>query len=161
MRTFLYLSAAFALLAGTTPVAAQQGKVSATVRMVDYQRDIQPMLARTCYGCHGPSKFSGNLRVDSVPAMLKGGRSGPAIVPGKGTDSLLVKKSDENDPTPHKGQVLNAAQIVLLKAWIDQGALGSAPSKPAIVEVDLNKLPPELAREIMEALQKTQAAPPK
>jgi hypothetical protein len=131
---------------------------------VDYPRDIQPMLAQSCYGCHGPNKYSGSLRVDSLDSMLKGGRSGPAIVPGKAADSLLVKKSDENDPTPHKGRVFTAEQTAMLKTWINQGARTTerprADPKRTIIEVDLSKLPPDLAREIIEALNKNKSGPP-
>jgi mono/diheme cytochrome c family protein len=157
MRNILGALAVLGCLCWANTASAQSAKV-------DYARDIQPVLAQTCSGCHGPAKFSAGLRVDSVASLLRGGRSGPAIVPGKAGESLLVKKADEDDPTPHKGRVLTAEQIVLLKAWINQGAQTgdrktATTPKPAIVEVDLSKLPPELAREIIEALNKNKTVP--
>ncbi len=161
MRFFLGALGVVAWLGGANIASAQSVKV-------DYARDIQPMLAQSCYGCHGPNKTSASLRVDSVASLLRGGRSGPAIVPGKAVESLLVKKSDEDDPTPHKGRVFPADQLALLKKWINQGAqTGEQRSektavttpKTNIVDVDLSKLPPDLAREIIETLNKNKTAP--
>src|SRR5262245_51928182 len=128
MRSLIGLLAALGLLIGVAGTQAAEPKPAA----IDYQRDIQPILASTCYACHSEVKIRGGLRVDSLEAILKGGSHGPAVVPGKGAESLLVKKSDESDPTPHKGRVLTAGQISLLKAWIDQGVRplpGPVPDK--------------------------------
>jgi hypothetical protein len=158
MRVLLYVGFALLTLGWTSAASAQPPK---SERIVDYQRDVRPILAQACHACHGPAKSSGGLRVDSVAALLQGGRSGPAIVPSKGAASLLVKKSDEADPTPHKGRVLTPEQTSLLKSWIDQGAR-TADTRPAgVVEVDLSKLPPELAREIIDALNNRSPARPK
>src|SRR5262245_50676029 len=99
MRFLLAPSAALMLLLAVPRIQAVEPPT------VDYQRDIQPILARNCYGCHSEVKVRGGLRVDSLPAILKGGINGPAVVFGKSSASLLAKKSDENDPTPHKGTV--------------------------------------------------------
>lgn len=128
--------------------ASAQGQPGPTGPLVDFTRDIKPMLARTCYGCHGPAKSSAGLRVDSLASILEGGRSGPAVVPGKSARSLLVQKTDEADPTPHKGRSFEESQLALLKAWIDQGARASGQ---AVVEVDLSKLPPDLVPQILKA----------
>lgn len=154
------------LIVGTVVIAlgrvgAAAGQPPPGKRVVGYQRDVQPMLAQTCYACHGPTKFSGGLRVDSVAALLEGGRSGPAVVAGKSSESLLVKKSDENDPTPHKGRVLTPEQTAVLKAWIDQGLATAERRLTGVVEVDLSKLPPDLARAIMDALTSNPTDRPK
>ncbi len=99
---------------------------------VDYVRQIKPILARHCYECHGRKKQESGLRLDTAAAALKGGESGPAIVPGKSGDSLLylaVAGSDLVDRMPLKAKPLEDAQIELLKTWIDQGA--KAPDEPA------------------------------
>jgi hypothetical protein len=93
---------------------------------VDYLRDIRPILSQHCYSCHGPQKQKSGLRLDTVAAACKGGNSGPAIVPGKSGESLLIKAvttSDENLPRmPFQKPPLSSRDIALLKTWIDQGA---------------------------------------
>jgi mono/diheme cytochrome c family protein len=99
---------------------------------VDYVRQIKPILAKHCYECHGSKKQESGLRLDTPAAALKGGESGPAILPGKSEESLLylaVAGSDVVDRMPLKGKPLADSQIALLKSWIDEGA--KAPDEPA------------------------------
>ena len=56
-----------------------------------FQKEVWPLIERTCLRCHGPEKHKADLRLDSREAVLKGGESGPALVPGKPGDSLLLK----------------------------------------------------------------------
>ncbi|HKS37357.1 MAG TPA: PSD1 and planctomycete cytochrome C domain-containing protein, partial [Verrucomicrobiae bacterium] len=79
----------------------------------------------SCYGCHGPKKEEAGLRWDVKEVALKGGESGPAIVPGKSAESRmihLVAGLQDDLVMPAKGERLSAEQIGLLRAWIDQGA---------------------------------------
>jgi mono/diheme cytochrome c family protein len=91
-----------------------------------YHKTIQPMLIAKCVKCHGPEKQKGGLRLDVRSAALKGGDSGDfAIVPGNSADSRLLKlimSTDENERMPPEGEPLTAAQIHLIKKWIDFGA---------------------------------------
>jgi len=92
---------------------------------VDFVKDIQPILAKNCVGCHGPDKQEAQFRLDVKSIALKGGELGPAIMPGKSADSLLihfVAGLAENKVMPQKGDRLTIQQIGLLRAWIDQGA---------------------------------------
>ena len=93
---------------------------------VDYVRDIKPLLAQHCGKCHGAMKQENGLRLDSAAMALAGGDAGPAIVPGKSAESLLVVaitgKSDEISKMPPEGPALTDAQIALLSRWIDSGA---------------------------------------
>ncbi len=98
---------------------------------VDYVRQIKPILAKHCYACHGSKKQESGLRLDTAALAIKGGESGPAIVPGNSAESLLIQAvtgSDLVDRMPLKGKPLDEAQIDLLKTWIDQGA--KAPDEP-------------------------------
>src|SRR5206468_1588407 len=63
-----------------------------TSAKVDFVTQIQPILKENCYACHGPEKQKGKLRLDSRELSLAGGGSGPAIVPGHGNESYLVKR---------------------------------------------------------------------
>ena len=50
---------------------------------VDFNKDVEPILAKHCYSCHGPQKQKSDLRLDRKAAAIKGGAEGPAIVPGR------------------------------------------------------------------------------
>src|SRR5437588_282502 len=100
---------------------------------VDYARDIKPILSRHCYSCHGEKVKKGRLRLDTAAALLKGGSSGPGLVPGKSAESLLlqaVKGTDGVTRMPYKAPALTDAQIRTLAAWVDQGARAPANEKP-------------------------------
>jgi mono/diheme cytochrome c family protein len=98
----------------------------ATTRKVDFAKDIQPIFAENCYGCHGPKKQEAGLRLDQKSVALKGGELGLAITPGNSAESLLVHLvaglREDIGRMPRKGAPLSAGQIGLLRAWIDQGA---------------------------------------
>ena len=110
-------------------------------RPVDYARDVAPILSRSCYRCHGPKKQQGGLALHLQDRAMAGGDSGPAIVPGKGAESRLIRYvaglvEDYQMPPEDAGKPLSPEQIGVLRAWIDQGAKwtgsGSASAaKPA------------------------------
>ncbi len=101
---------------------------------VDYVKEIQPLLAQNCYQCHGASQPKHGLRLDTAAFALKGGQTGPAIRPGKSSDSLLVQviSGTHKDITrmPYKKPPLSAAQITLVRRWIDEGAKAPANEVP-------------------------------
>src|SRR5882724_9634097 len=89
-----------------------------------FETRVRPLLAGNCYACH-TTEESGGLRLDSREAMLAGGMSGPAIVPGKPEESLLiqaVRQSDEKLKMP-PGKKLADQQIADLAEWIQAGAV--------------------------------------
>lgn len=97
---------------------------------IEFQRDIQPILAEHCSHCHGvdASTREGGLRLDVQQDAFRGGDSGvPAIKPGKAPESELVKRihsmdADSMMPPPSEKKPLSAAQKELLEKWINQGA---------------------------------------
>ena len=97
-----------------------------TDTIVDFARDIDPILRTYCYGCHGPTVQMHGLRLDNRPGALSGGESGsPALLPGNSAESRLVAYVAGLDPDvvmPPSGERLIEEQIALLRAWIDQGA---------------------------------------
>src|SRR5437764_1382226 len=56
-----------------------------------FESKVRPLLADNCFGCHGPDKQLGALRLDSRESVQKGGEKGPIISPGHPDDSLLIQ----------------------------------------------------------------------
>jgi mono/diheme cytochrome c family protein len=93
--------------------------------VVDYTRDVKPIFAARCCGCHGPTRHKAGLRLDTVAGLRKGGDSGAVIVPGDSANSLLiavVTGAEDVARMPPRGEPLDARAIAVLRAWIDSGA---------------------------------------
>jgi hypothetical protein len=89
-----------------------------------FEKKIRPVLVETCSKCHNPEKKKGNLLLDSRAAMLKGGDSGPAIMPGHPARSLLIKAlrySDDALRMPPKSKLPDAV-IADFTRWVQMGA---------------------------------------
>jgi hypothetical protein len=89
-----------------------------------FESNVRPLLIENCSKCHGEQKQSGGLRIDSLSALLKGGDSGPAIVPGRVEASRIiqaVRREDGLEMPPD--DELSDAQIAVLTRWIEQGAV--------------------------------------
>src|SRR5262245_9092139 len=74
---------------------------------VDYARDVRPIFARACVGCHGPEKQRGGLRLDLAAGLREGGDSGPPVVPGDSSRSRLYRAitgGEDAVPMPPKDQ---------------------------------------------------------
>lgn len=79
-----------------------------TKKNLTFEKDIKPLFDASCTGCHGEKRSKGDLRLDSLAAVLKGGEDGKVIVSGKSKDSSLVvaiaRLDDESAmPPKHKG----------------------------------------------------------
>jgi hypothetical protein len=100
------------------PVAIKPGEVS-------FASDVAPLLQEHCLKCHGGDETEANLSMASLNALMKGGRTGAALVAGKGSDSLLVKKlrgaGIEGQRMPLGSPPLSDAAIATIEKWIDQG----------------------------------------
>lgn len=91
---------------------------------VDFAEQIRPILEQRCVSCHGPEQQFSGLRLDRKADALRGGASGPAILPGDSANSRLihlVAGYQVKVVMPPTGDALTAQQIGLLRAWIDQG----------------------------------------
>ena len=66
------------------------------------QHNIQPLMMLRCTVCHGPRKQEGKLDLRTRESMLRGGKSGPAIVPGKPGESLVLKKIHDGEMPPRR-----------------------------------------------------------
>lgn len=102
-----------------------QGTQATADAGADFARDIRPLFEAHCFRCHGAEKQKADLRLDRRSSAVKGGESGPAWVPGKSSDSLLVQLVEGRDIDrimPPEGDRLTPTQIATLRAWIDGGA---------------------------------------
>src|SRR5262245_52913368 len=101
----------------------------------DFENDVRPLLAKKCYGCHGPAVQMSKLRLDRRADALRGGESGvPALEPGKGASSLMIRYVSGADPKlvmPPAGPRLTREEISVLKDWIDAGASWPDPENSA------------------------------
>ena len=93
---------------------------------VDFSRDIQPLLAKRCFSCHGPDTHEGGLRLDQAAGATAALDSGSrAIMPGKTAESEILARITSNDPDiqmPPEGPRLTATQVGAITRWIDEGA---------------------------------------
>ncbi len=99
-----------------------------------FAKTIQPIFAESCYKCHSheADKIKGDLLLDSSEATLTGGSSGPALVPGKPEESLLVtaiRYTDDDLQMPPKGEKLTDEQIAAITEWVRLGA--PRPEQPS------------------------------
>lgn len=91
-----------------------------------FEKRIRPLLVEHCHSCHGRETSSpmGGLRLDSSKALLTGGSRGPAVVPGRPEESLLIRAAFFNDPNlkmPPAGR-LSSREIADLVQWVKLGA---------------------------------------
>ena len=94
IRYFVWLC--FSLVVSSTSYA-----VEPLLEGVDFfEKKIRPILVDHCYSCHSTAseKIKGGLLLDSSEAMIKGGDTGPALIPGRAAESLLIKAVRYSDP---------------------------------------------------------------
>jgi hypothetical protein len=102
-------------------------EVVAPVDPVVYTEIIAPILERRCVSCHNAEKSKGYYRMDTYELLVKGGLEGAGLKPGNAAESHIVKlielpiDDDMHMPPDGKPQV-TAAELLVLKWWIDQGA---------------------------------------
>ena len=139
------------LIAVLTPAwAAAQVADPAGVEF--FEKKVRPVLSTHCYKCHSHAaeKLKGKLYLDSREGMLKGGETGPAVVPGRPEEGLFMKAVRHGDPEtamPPKEKLPDAV-LGDLQAWIRMGAPWPAENvaKPAVHDVaaEYDKLRKEL-----------------
>ena len=87
-----------------------------------FEKEVRPLLIERCVKCHGGDKTRGSLKLTSREAVLLGGDTGPAAVPGKPVDSLLVQLVRRTDKMKMpKGDRLPDHEIAVLTRWVEMG----------------------------------------
>ncbi|MEX1230685.1 MAG: PSD1 and planctomycete cytochrome C domain-containing protein [Planctomycetaceae bacterium] len=127
-------------------IAIGSGKISAeekpaamlppdAEKQIDFDADIRPLFVAKCTECHGSDTHEIGLRLDRGEQALLGSDNGPVILPKNSAESLLVQLIAGVNPEkvmPPEGEPLTAAEIGLIRAWIDQGANWPAANDPPL-----------------------------
>jgi hypothetical protein len=124
--------------------SAAQGQTPAGIEF--FEKKIRPVLVEHCYRCHsastkGPSAIRSGLRLDTRDGIRKGGGAGPAVVPGKPGDSLLLAAlRHEELKMPPNGKLPDAV-IADFEAWVKMGAPDPRDAKtvPPVAGIDWDK----------------------
>lgn len=123
-----------AVLTGCGP-AVPKVKITDPSNPEFYTQNVQPILQSNCFRCHGWMNHRGELSLQTRAGMLKGGKNGPALVPGDPARSLMVRLIRHEGPASHpmpmppKKPKLSDADIATIEQWIKAGAL--MPQEPA------------------------------
>lgn len=113
-----FLTGAFAVVSASAPEPA---------KVEFFEKSVRPLLEEHCIECHSAAKgkTKGGLALDNAASVLKGGDTGPALVPGAPEKSLLVKAVTYTDPDlkmPPSDKRMPAEKVAILQEWIRQGA---------------------------------------
>ncbi len=140
LRTSLIFSIAVVLIAARTQAqenSARTEAVSTDTKIEFFEKRVRPVLTERCIECHGPEKQEAGLRMDALDNLVKGGDSGPAIVPGDSSRSLLVQAiRHENQLAMPPDSNLTESEIAGLQQWVDDGAvwpIGGTPLKTSTI----------------------------
>jgi mono/diheme cytochrome c family protein len=118
-----------ACLAAGAPVPAQESRPEASLT---FEKDVRPILKAHCFHCHGedPGKVKGKLDVRLRHLLVKGGKTGPALVPGRRETSLLFARIAQGEMPPDEKKKLSQEEIETIGRWIDGGARTARPEPP-------------------------------
>jgi mono/diheme cytochrome c family protein len=123
MRSRTLVPCLLALLTASTGPAAAQPARPNPAQVEFFEKHVRPVLADNCFKCHGPDKQRSGLRLDSRPAVLRGGDSGPVVDLQSPEASTLVKAiryQDANLNMPPRGK-LTDQQVAALVKWVEMG----------------------------------------
>ena len=115
---------------------------------VDFAKEVLPILRKNCLACHNETEAEGDLILESVATILKGGSSGPAVVKKNVAESYLftlASHADEPIMPPEDNEVgasnLSPQELAILKIWIEQGAPAGSKGSSSEAIVSSNHSP--------------------
>ncbi len=157
LKTFFLLCTAFFIAPFQTSAADIPQAKTDPAGDAFFEKKIRPLLGAQCFKCHSASatKLKGGLYLDTLAGAIKGGETGPAVVPGDPGKSLLIEAvSYTNDDLkmPPKTRLPESA-VADLKQWVKMGA--PWPGQAAIAAEPAAAAPPHLPPANYEKLRKT------
>lgn len=133
-RVWAMLGSAGLMAYGISGGVQTAAPVATAEQATFFETNIRPVLSTSCLGCHGKDVQLGGLRLDSREAIMKGGVSGPAIVPGDPEKSLLIQAIRQTGKLKMpQGGKLDSPQIAAFEAWVKASApwpAGSGTKEP-------------------------------
>ncbi|MBP3955566.1 DUF1553 domain-containing protein [Gemmata sp. G18] len=137
---------AFSFLAFASPIQGEDKPPPAKPspeHVEFFEKKIRPVLVKHCYSCHSAEakKVKGELRLDTREAVLKGGSSGPLLVPGDPAKSLLIQAVRHADPSLKMPPdvKLKSEEIADLEAWVKMGAPDPRDGASGAKKIDFAK----------------------
>jgi hypothetical protein len=106
------------------PAPANNTTQAPAVAGASFSKDVMPILTNSCINCHGGEQMKAGLDLSSYSGLTAGSFNGSVIVAGNSADSFLVQQV-VNGKMPKRGSKLTAAQIQVIRNWIDAGALNN------------------------------------
>jgi uncharacterized membrane protein len=109
-------------------IKSKEKSESKDKKELSFAKDISPVLEKFCAGCHNAEEeHPSELYMESYESLMKGGKHGAPIKPGKSDESLLMQKMGKEPPfgkvmPPPRKKTPTPEQVQLIRAWIDQGA---------------------------------------
>ena len=101
-----------------------------------FREQVAPIFEERCVHCHGAELPKGGLSLATGAGLIRGGKNGPAVVPGKPEESLLLDMVSGDEPEmPQKDKPLSKEQVESLRRWIEQGralARGPGVARPSV-----------------------------
>jgi hypothetical protein len=129
------------------------------------QHQIVPLMLLRCTACHGGRRKEADLDLRTKAGMLRGGKSGPAVVPGKPDESLLIKRIKAEEMPPRRLLVsvsvkpMEASELKLLESWIEAG-LPESPLEPDVATSEPDKVVTDEDRAFWSFRPPARVAPP-
>ena len=110
---------------------------------------VQALFKKHCVECHSVTDAENNLVLENYASLMKGGDGGVPVLPGKSSDSLLMKSLEGRDKVkimpPGKRKKFEPSELALVKAWIDGGAKPPAIATEPVRELVTPKIAPRVA----------------
>jgi len=156
----MFLNSIFSVAVASVGLFADEPKQSAPVKPIEvvelqrkdpvsYDKDVEPIFVKKCNFCHSGNIKEGKLDMSTFEALMKGGKKGASIVPGKSKESLLYQlagKTQRPSMPPKSEEPLTPQELAIVKLWIDQGA--KAPSAARVKPKIIVSLPPAVLHPI-------------
>src|SRR5260370_28539537 len=142
----LALACAFFACAAIAGIGQDPAKKDKAPDKVSYYKDVRPLFQQHCQGCHQPTKAQGGYVMTDFAELLKKTETGEiGVVPGQPEKSILYRQMVPQDgkpaAMPRGKDPLIGRDVMIVKRWIEQGALDDTPASAKLLAVDSDRPP--------------------